>query len=107
MPFRDGTGPNGAGPLTGRGMGPCSGDAYGRAPRRGYFGRGPGRGRGFGRGFRNWAGGGWGFGGAPVDNPENYEPASENLTDLEAQAQGLRESLNDLESRIKSMKEEK
>jgi hypothetical protein len=33
MPFRDGTGPMGRGPMSGRGMGPCAG------------------GRGFGRGF--------------------------------------------------------
>ena len=36
MPNRDRTGPNGAGPLTGRGLGPCGG------------GQRFGRGRGFG-----------------------------------------------------------
>ncbi len=40
MPNRDGTGPMGQGPLTGRGMGPC----------RGGFRRGIGLGRGFGIG---------------------------------------------------------
>ena len=35
MPMRDGTGPTGRGPMTGRGMGPC----------------GAGYGRGYGRGF--------------------------------------------------------
>ncbi|MGI6375011.1 MAG: DUF5320 domain-containing protein [Anaerolineae bacterium] len=39
MPFRDGTGPTGAGPLTGRGMGNCSGDAAGRGLFGGLFGR--------------------------------------------------------------------
>lgn len=39
MPIRDGTGPMGLGPLTGRGFGPC--------------GRGLGWGRGFGR-FFGW-----------------------------------------------------
>ena len=34
MANRDGTGPNGQGRLTGRGMGPC-----GRGQRRGFFGR--------------------------------------------------------------------
>ena len=54
MPGFDGTGPQGRGPMTGRGLGPCG---SGRAFRRG-FGRGFGRGfrrgvgRGFGRGFR-------------------------------------------------------
>ena len=37
MPYQDGTGPNGMGPLTGRGLGPCT--------------RGLARGRGLGRGF--------------------------------------------------------
>jgi len=40
MPYRDGTGPAGQGPMTGRGMGPC-----GEGMRRGFGG---GYGRGFG-----------------------------------------------------------
>ena len=46
MPARDGTGPEGKGPMTGRGMGTCNP----KTPR----GRGQGRGlgRGFGRGTR-------------------------------------------------------
>ena len=77
MPFGDGTGPMGLGPMTGRGAGFCTG--FGRPgfastmpgypypygygyltqarPRWGYgFGRGLGRGfgRGFGRGWRRW-----------------------------------------------------
>ncbi|MBN1162393.1 DUF5320 domain-containing protein [Patescibacteria group bacterium] len=49
MPYFDGTGPMGHGPMTGRGMGPCGdGYAHGRGFGRG-FGRGPGR--GFGRRF--------------------------------------------------------
>jgi hypothetical protein len=43
MPWGDGTGPLGQGPLTGRGLGPC-----GCGMRRG-FGRGYGRGFGFRR----------------------------------------------------------
>ena len=77
MPFGDGTGPMGLGPMTGRGMGFCAGFSrpsfaspmpgypyrYGYAgsapvwPRWGRgFGRGLGRGfgRGFGRGWRRW-----------------------------------------------------
>ena len=46
MPRIDGTGPQGAGPLTGRGLGPCGqGLARGRG---GFFGR-FGRGLGFSR----------------------------------------------------------
>ncbi len=50
MPFRDGSGPNGNGPLTGRGMGDCN---AGDAPRNRNYGSGMGRafGRGRGRGF--------------------------------------------------------
>ena len=44
MPRLDGTGPQGAGPMTGRGAGPCN-NGQGRAN------AGRGRGRGFGRGF--------------------------------------------------------
>lgn len=43
MPRRDGTGPNGEGPLTGRGFGPC-GSGYNQRS-------GRGRGRGFGYGY--------------------------------------------------------
>ncbi|MFH1711271.1 MAG: DUF5320 domain-containing protein [Nanoarchaeota archaeon] len=42
MPIRDGTGPSGQGPMTGRGLGPC-----GAGLRQGFVqGRGIGRGRG-------------------------------------------------------------
>ena len=55
MPYGDGTGPLGEGPMTGRRMGFCAGfnapgfvnPGFGRAFARG-FGRGFGRGRGFG-----------------------------------------------------------
>ena len=52
MPGRDGTGPAGQGPMTGRGMGFCTGarpaNYYGYGYGRG-FGRGMGLRRGFGR----------------------------------------------------------
>lgn len=56
MPFQDQTGPNGSGPLTGRGMGICEGStrgtrfAFGRRGGRG--GRMGGRGFGYNRGYR-------------------------------------------------------
>ena len=54
MPFLDGTGPRGMGPMTGRGAGYCSGynrpglvsQAFGRS----WFGFNRGAGRGMGRG---------------------------------------------------------
>ena len=53
MPRGDGTGPEGLGPMTGRGAGTCKGSEAARSrrappdrePRRGGFGRGGGRGR--------------------------------------------------------------
>ena len=82
MPFGDGTGPAGLGPMTGRGAGYCAGypvpGYMNPIPGRGYggFGRGMGlgrggfgRGRGFGRGFRGL---GWGYpmyGGYPYGVP--------------------------------------
>ena len=61
MPFGDGAGPAGQGPMTGRAAGYCAG--YGMPgyanPVGRYWGRGGGRGRGYwgrggGRGRRNW-----------------------------------------------------
>jgi hypothetical protein len=70
MPFGDGTGPMGLGPMTGRGAGFCAG--FGRpgfaSPMPGYpypYGYGyltpgwPRRGYGFGRGFGRGLGRGW------------------------------------------------
>jgi hypothetical protein len=54
MPGRDGTGPLGAGPMTGRGLGPCTGAS--NMLKCAGLGLGLGLGlacrRGFGRGFR-------------------------------------------------------
>jgi len=47
MPRFDRTGPQGKGPKTGRGMGPCVGDKTKPAS----FGQGRGLGRGFGQGY--------------------------------------------------------
>ena len=64
MPRMDGTGPMGAGTLTGRGFGPCGGGQG--------FGCGRGRGNGMGRGMMN-AGQGYGRGIAMVAN-QNSDP---------------------------------
>lgn len=57
MPGKNGTGPMGAGAMTGRGFGPCAN--AGNSPEAVGFGRGPGLGmafrRGFGRGFRRFS----------------------------------------------------
>ena len=61
MPFGDGTGPMGLGPMTGRRAGFCAGFGMpgftNPIPGRWFgwgFGRGPGRGRGRGRGWWRW-----------------------------------------------------
>ena len=63
MPGRDGTGPMGAGSVTGRGMGRCAGDVpvYGE-----------GRGLGLGLGWRRGFGCGRGFGrqSGPINLPD-------------------------------------
>ena len=55
MPRRDGTGPMGVGPMTGRGLGICTGinaAGFGEGPGMGLgLSRRWGLGRGFGRGF--------------------------------------------------------
>ena len=45
MPYFDGTGPYGAGPMTGRGMGPCGDWGYQCPYWRSGWGKGMGRGR--------------------------------------------------------------
>src|SRR6056297_238889 len=76
MPAGDRTGPAGAGPRTGRGLGYCSGynsPGYTKGVPRGGagygYGRGPGYGAGWGRGRGYY---GWGFRGYA---PSNYPPA--------------------------------
>ena len=67
MPRMDMTGPMGAGPMTGRGLGPCGG---GQA-----FGCGRGRGAGMGRAMGNGQNVGQGYGrGMAVNVNQNIEP---------------------------------
>ncbi|MBI9094413.1 MAG: DUF5320 domain-containing protein [Sphaerochaeta sp.] len=86
MPYRDGSGPMGQGPMTGRGMGPCAGGA------RLMGGRGMGRGFGGRRGM----GYGMGMGFAP---PIYAAPTKEMLLSekaiLEAELQALEEKLSE------------
>lgn len=62
MPNRDGTGPMGIGPLTGRGMGPCKGNNQNALP-----------GRGRRNGFRGMNGYGYGFNPAGLVQPRQDE----------------------------------
>ena len=91
MPRRDGTGPMGAGPKTGRGFGPCAWPA-------GKQGRGMGFGRGYGRGY------GWYAGFCPFAGKVTQK---EELEILEDQANFLEEDLKGIKTRISELKTQK
>ena len=129
MPGGDGTGPNGMGSRTGRGLGYCAGydsPGFTKGPGRGMgrgFGRGYGRGIGFGygrgltwggRGTR-WAGRGgyWGRGAggvfyptpvytAPVDATPEQRLAvlKQDKSYLESELKNLQSSIEDVSNRI-------
>jgi len=89
MPNRDKTGPTGAGPLTGRALGPCSGSRLNRGFGRGFgFGCGRGFGRGLGRYF------GW-------NQPQSEEEQKQALVDYQ---KALKEELEDIEKELSSKK---
>lgn len=86
MPGFDKTGPNGMGPMSGRGMGYCAGGM------RGGFGRGFRRGSGFGRGF----GIGNGFCPwvqAPLTKEEEKKMIEEEIKNIEAYLKELKKQL--------------
>jgi len=88
MPLGDGTGPDGLGPRTGRGLGYCSG--YGRP---GYTIAAPGR-RFFGRGRRFWR--------APAQpitltKEQEKEELEAEIKDVESELKALKEALKKLE----------
>ena len=106
MPRGDGTGPEGMGPMTGRGAGYCAG-YDGPAYESPMPGRGFGRGGGRGRRWRHWfyATGmpGWlRFGRAPA-RPPTREQETETL---KAQAGWLQQQLDAVNKRIKEMQQE-
>jgi hypothetical protein len=80
MPWRDGTGPEGRGPLTGRGFGPC--------------GRGLGRGFGRGMGFRRF---GYGIGYRRPTTEEEIEM-------LKAEKEDLQAVITDIDKRLAELK---
>ena len=98
MPGRNGTGPLGMGPLTGRGLGPCGGGYFSyRRPRLGLrYGYGRGFGRGYGRGL-----GYYGYYGPypyepyPVDESIERAFIEEEKAILEARLKGINEILDE------------
>jgi len=99
MPWGDGTGPLGQGPMTGRRMGYCAG--YG-VP--GYMNPGFGFGRGFGRGFRFRR-----FRRViPVQSEQIQYPQpltkEEQIKILEEEKKAIQEELKAIEERIKELR---
>ena len=107
MPRGDGTGPVGMGPMTGRGMGYCSG-----YPVPGFTNAGFGmrRGRGFRRmyyatGLPGWArDGAYSYGFAPYDGTGVISEADEK-TALKNQADYLEKQLKEARERLKGFEE--
>ena len=109
MPAGNGRGPMGLGPMTGRGLGYCSGKVapgYGNlAPMRGY---GMFQGRGRRGGWRYWQGGGAGrmnWGGYA----SNAQGASSELErqSLKSQADLLQSELQRIQQRLADLEAEK
>ena len=96
MPGRDRTGPTGAGPMTGRGLGYCN-----TARTAGYIGGGFGSGYGFGRGLGVRRGR---FGGrryAPLYRASAYAGIpTDQVDELRVQADELRSALSEIERRL-------
>lgn len=90
MPGFNGTGPNGMGPMTGRGMGYCNNNNTGAGRGMGRsvgFGRGMGRGMGFGRGMGRSMGFGGGF------FPGNFMSAKEEEAMLKERLKAVQEEI--------------
>ncbi|MDY6915811.1 MAG: DUF5320 domain-containing protein [Candidatus Cloacimonadota bacterium] len=104
MPRGDGRGPDGFGPMTGRGMGYCAGFESPGYANPGY-GRGMGyrRGGGYKRGYRR-------FSGYPVHPATNYNyaapPAGEEKEIIENQIKNLQNQISNLEKRLAELNEE-
>ena len=103
MPLGDGTGPNGEGPRTGRGLGFCSG--Y-NSP--GYTKGIPMGGRGFGRGFGRGGfarGRGFAWRAFPTAYPRYSE--DDEKAYLEDELTALRDEMKAIEDRLKELKPKK
>ncbi len=91
MPRGDGTGPNGMGPMTGRGRGFCAGF---NVP--GFMNPNFGRGFGMGRGF--------GFRQIPVQVQPQVISEEQEKQFLEQELEALKEEMKEIEARLKEFK---
>ncbi len=82
MPRRNGTGPRGMGPMTGRGMGPCGGG----------YSSGLGRGRGYGRVMCGW-----------FYDKYKAMPKNERKDLLKAEIEDLKQELKMVEEELKEL----
>jgi len=112
MPGFNGSGPMGAGPMTGGARGNCNPANAGYNPQ---FERGYGRGMGLRRGFRGGAGQGMsagpgydrGFGFYPPAGGTFYQMnAEEEMSMLKANADSMKKSLDAISKRIKELEKE-
>ena len=78
MPARDTTGPLGAGPRTGRGLGRCNPK---NDSEQSFYGRG--RSRGLGRGYGRWGGFGYARNQSPISLEEEKKVLENRLADIE------------------------
>jgi len=107
MPAGNGTGPMGAGPMTGRAAGYCAGYATPGfanpvAGRGVGFSRGRGMGRGMGMAFhggRQWGGG---YGRQPFAAPAAPAPEQEAAM-LKSQAQNMEAALAEVQKRLSAL----
>lgn len=119
MPRGDRTGPEGAGPVTGRGLGYCTGH-----PAPGYMNPFPGRGMGRGFGYGKGMGMGMAFprgrgargmppfrgytpAQTPMAEPYPYAPSKEEeLSMLKNQAEYFKSHLDEIQKRIETLEQE-
>ena len=104
MPKGNRRGPEGAGPMTGRAMGYCTGHSV-----PGYANRGTGMGLGRGMGWRNARGYGRGFRNRYYQPDAPFEDLAptreEELNDLKNHAKRLERTLEEVNKRIKDLGE--
>ncbi len=112
MPGGDGTGPNGFGPMTGRGAGFCAGlrtPGYANLPGRGISNRAfNGRGSfGRGRGYRNqyYATGMPGWMRSTGYQSSQFMTKDEELQTLKNQADFFKSNIEDINKRIKELED--
>ena len=106
-------GPNGMGPMTGRGLGYCNGyesPGYTKDAPRGGAGFGRGFGRGFERGYGRGFGYGAGYGNQGFSNYPNYPAPQYSAKDeekyLESEMNTLKNQIKTMEARLSELKKD-